>query len=905
MRTTARELLLLIVVSVLFFSERGQSFNRRVYKRRVYNIANRQVYVRIYENPAEDHYTYRLVQVPLKGTLIDLSGYGVDESMIVMMVGEDQRDEEVRGFLRSGSSNHRLGYQSWPIAAFVYRDGQPLNLKERKSTCSYTVYFKDALYRAADGVKVKFYIYSLEGGCERRVFIREVELDQSGQFEVPYFRGNVNCVYLEVTHSENYGEVVVNIGWNNNPPGGNSEKVILPWVSAARKDYLRTVCGVVVDDANEPVAGAKIRCYGNPKGSPTCLGVITDANGWFTFFPRPPCDCDEDTHGGEPLLKIRVDAPRESALVPFIGAIKPDPNCNVIKLNEYGRFHTFVFQENGVPITEPEKLEELEVWIEREGRPTIRYTYYGLAGGRYVPNGIYRADYIQGYKKKYEFEPVDVNDDSPEELVFEIKKSLKYVGTVVDAVTGEPMPDVILITAAKEFSDSSNAGRLTDEQWEQLISGEEYNRAKKTVFHQLFGIFSCDQIAITDEQGRFTIHSDFGHTIPMVRAFKKNYLDIRQSTASLKPDSNGVVTVPDIPMFRAAKVILRPVISSDMMVYARWLPEPNDLPLWAANPSQVAGYRSFFKLYFGDSEEPVDKEYKPSKAEVVEAVPYGGYAPVGLQYPSWTNPGFTFFATAIGYLLEEMMDRFSLNTDFYYPAYPTGLEDLTSEEWIETGSSQASETLQDYSAGVAAGDVIPAEQQSGAGDDRTLVGLLMEGGHFYEDEIGFIHKRIILNRNKPNAFYVPAGVKIRLEVATLYRDYAPIIAAKNLLLKQGQTFDIGDIVFEKKIKVYARVVDSSGKPVVGVPVGMWYKFGGKTKDLWYNGLITDKTGRLAFMVPPRSKGKFYVRTYYLGQELQKVAPFEVNGPQDVNSVFTLQVPDKMLEALLKEKEELK
>ena len=157
-----------------------------------------------------------------------------------------------------------------------------------------------------------------------------------------------------------------------------------------------------------------------------------------------------------------------------------------------------------------------------------------------------------------------------------------------------------------------------------------------------------------------------------------------------------------------------------------------------------------------------------------------------------------------------------------------------------------------------------------------------------------------LEVNKLQSFKVPANVTLRImlychpdnKVAT------PHIIDRLLKLKQGQTIDLGTCVFELKLNVCVKVINSVGEGVAGVPV----------RDVPGRGYgvchVTDANGVAKFYVNPRSSGQFVVQFHEDSTDpnstsFRAAAPYDVNGLEDEGKHFILALPDEVFNALFR------
>ncbi|GAH85286.1 unnamed protein product [marine sediment metagenome] len=155
-----------------------------------------------------------------------------------------------------------------------------------------------------------------------------------------------------------------------------------------------------------------------------------------------------------------------------------------------------------------------------------------------------------------------------------------------------------------------------------------------------------------------------------------------------------------------------------------------------------------------------------------------------------------------------------------------------------------------------------------------------------------------MKKNEPQVVQVPAGVDIQIRFAAkgYRRRWCPIFTG-TINVKQGQTFDLGRLTIEPEVPIHVQVIDSTGNPIIGIAVAHMDVTG---RDIVVLPPVTDANGIAKFMVPPYYKARFSVgyrdkHNKYISESIT----YETNGPQDANSIFTLQISDEMLYQLFK------
>lgn len=161
-----------------------------------------------------------------------------------------------------------------------------------------------------------------------------------------------------------------------------------------------------------------------------------------------------------------------------------------------------------------------------------------------------------------------------------------------------------------------------------------------------------------------------------------------------------------------------------------------------------------------------------------------------------------------------------------------------------------------------------------------------------------IREDFALRPNKPQSFYVPAGLNLQIQLRFPHvKNLSPITIAERVNLQQGETLDLGRQEIQLVVKVFVKVMDPTGSPVEGLPVtALSSRYGGVTHN-------TDENGVAQFDMAEYSQGEFVVE-YDGGDDpdamhLREAIPYEIAGPEDANSIYTLQVSDEMLYQLFK------
>jgi hypothetical protein len=162
-----------------------------------------------------------------------------------------------------------------------------------------------------------------------------------------------------------------------------------------------------------------------------------------------------------------------------------------------------------------------------------------------------------------------------------------------------------------------------------------------------------------------------------------------------------------------------------------------------------------------------------------------------------------------------------------------------------------------------------------------------------------IRNKYFLHYNQRNSFYVPAGLHMKIQLKNWSREaekWAVPLIAEKVKLQQGQTLEVGRVQIQPTLVVFAEALNSAGQAVEGIPVQAVSRYGTQTT-------YTDEHGIALFYLARNSMGELIVE-YRESDEpgavhLRHVIPYEIAGPEDANSVYTLQISDEMLNHLFK------
>ena len=537
------------------------------------NLAGGQIVVRIYSEWQTDPRAYELVKVLLTGFSVSFDAVrkasgGIDDSAIIVLTGPDQRDELAAAVV--GDS----------IYAERYEEGKQLFLwpSEVNMENSTRWIFNDALGAPIPEASVDIFVRGVSSE-DPRICLHTISTDKQGQLEIPRLVGALRF-FTFVVSDPNYGVSVVDNYLHN------QTSIVVPLVPKGTIAYERAIRGIVLDPDGHPVDGAEIRCTNiRTLGE----GLINSINGWtytsltdergaFSFYLPNENRRNERGYLIPPKSKyqVRIEARAEFGLLPYVKPIENGYDT-VIVLERGARFRTFVFEDANGPITDQNKLKSINIMVKRKNEDQHSLRYDDWKDGGVFPLGIYYATTWE-HGKEYEFEPLTVNEYSPEELIFKLPEEILYYGQIIHGLTGEPMPGAFVIGCNSKRQ--GNLSMMTDRQWEALRALPADPCLTDPAVKPICEIYGIKKIVRTDEHGYFQMSFRPGEIYGFI-AFEENYLGLQRRRHALIPDENRTAEVPAMKLYPAATVLVEACTKAEhISIWPRWIIDENDNAVW-------------------------------------------------------------------------------------------------------------------------------------------------------------------------------------------------------------------------------------------------------------------------------------------------------------------------------------
>ena len=558
----------------------------------VQRLDGKDVVVRLYKDWRAEPAKFETVSVRVAGRSINFDSIKLDsndigDSAVVAVFGEDQSDVNVAEAMGDCiyAELYKKGLRfSLPFGRFdgeeglavVFHDAFDANAAAEITDWDFGR-GKPTIGKPIPEAEVEIFLRAYKGP---RIQVGKYMLDERGSLPVPRTRGSLNWFDFVVSHPD-YG--IAKVSTILHEP---MTVISLPLVRRDSVAAERAIWGTIVDPQGNPMAGATIECesvrtLGEGLISPadeTCKAV-SDANGFFTFYmPNRNLRGERgDLIPPKSRYYVCIEAPEELELLRYVGWAT---NCEeaLITMERAGYFHTFVFEDGTGQITDPSRLKTINLVIYQEGWSRLNFGYDDWKNGGMFPLGTYQA--MMDYNSRgTQFERLEVNEDSPEELIFKLQESIIYHGRVVEALTAEPMQGAFVI--GMRGTKEGNLSHITSEQWEALHELPNDPCAGDGALKPIDGIYEFSKAVRTDEDGRFEMSFRPGGRLYGFVAFEENYLGVMHRKHALKPDESRHAEVPVIKLYPAARIIVEPnVVGDRISILPRWLIDKDDNPAW-------------------------------------------------------------------------------------------------------------------------------------------------------------------------------------------------------------------------------------------------------------------------------------------------------------------------------------
>ena len=537
-------------------------------------LADRKVCVRVYNDWKKDPRAYKLVAVELDGLSFQcdsvIKAFGpMSESAVIVVTGQDQTDEAVAvvidNFVYAELYTYKKGgsFYLWPSHS------------DTKGSTEWFV--TDALGLPIPKASVEIFVRRISDE-DTHIYLHTATTDDQGCLEVPYLTGSLRVLSFTISEP-NYGISLIDRHIHEH------RELIMPFVTRTTEAYQRSIHGIVMNPEGNPVRGAVIKCSNiRTLGE----GLINSLHGWsytsvtddkgaFSLYLPNGNIRGERGYLIPPKSKyhVRIEAPRALGLWPYVKPIENGREV-LIFLESGSRFRTLIFEDANGPITDPKKLQYISLTINQPDGSRVSLRYNDFKDGGIFPPGKYRA--VRLGMDEFDFEPLTVNEQSPDELIFRLPEGILYYGQVVHGLTGEPMPEAFVIGYSSKAK--GNLSMITDQQWQALHALPTDPCLTDPAVKPVCGIYGVKKIVRTDEQGLFQMSFRPGEIYGFI-AFEENYLGLLHRRHALILDENRQAEIPVMKLYPAATVLIEACTEAERIsIGPRWIIDENENSVW-------------------------------------------------------------------------------------------------------------------------------------------------------------------------------------------------------------------------------------------------------------------------------------------------------------------------------------
>ena len=405
--------------------------------------------------------------------------------------------------------------------------------------------------------------------------------DEYGRIAIPRIEPAQFACLMQIQHAD-YG-----IGRCEALFWGPHSQLRLPFVPRNSEFRKRALTGTIVTPDGNPVAGAVVTCgHVRTAGEGLINGafprgeVLTDEKGQFSFYL--PNDNPDRSRGDiippNSRYETTITKPDDDSYFPVKGMFS---NAELVRIelpkpNQLHRFRFEAAKDNW--LEKPDHWMNLYVQRIGDNRQSVRLDPRSLFRGRRVLEGTYNATFFDNGGAIH-FEPLKIEQNSPEELIFRLPKSITYSGRVVHGVTGAAVPNAIVF--AWSSTARNNLALLSEEDWKLLDATPSNPPLGHPAIKLLNKFYGTQGLVRTDPDGRFEFVRPPDRESYGLTAVDQNSVPFMVRLGSLKPDAKQRIDVSDFPLFPAAKVIVCPIFGGDRLpILPRWLPTKDDQLDW-------------------------------------------------------------------------------------------------------------------------------------------------------------------------------------------------------------------------------------------------------------------------------------------------------------------------------------
>ena len=547
------------------------------------DLEGKKVMVRIYRDWRKDPALYNLVSSEIRDSQFAIRSGNMSQTAILAIMADDQASPEIAKVFEG---------VHW-IKAIESKDGLKIYATGRISLVGFPgrsvketgCLIMDARGEPIENAAATLTYFAGEDEAAPRIVIQDLKTGPGGKFCFSECDGLFQNMLCRIEHP-GYGIVEMR---GSTMSFVMNKRFHLPLVRTDTPAAERALRGVVTTPEGQPCAGVAIACSavqtpggGGINASNQSAQVITGSDGRFRLYV-PYADTRKEMGDLIPpgsYYQIRVSAPGKSVFLPHSERIRNDGEAR-ITLVRGTHYHAFRFVDNAGATIDPipQGYEPFSLILRLpDGKRTVVFEKDFIRTGGQIPLG--KLELNQYGNNAWKFQPMEITAASPPELIFVADARKTYTGRVAHAVTGQGLPGILVF--AQDNNSAVNIADISPEQWHALHALPPAPSQEEPVLQSLKEMLGLRYAARTGPDGAFRIDPSPTANYYGFIAVEENFLAYSCQTGGLKPDEKGNVRIPNIPLFPAARMLVKITGTSEGDL------NPSFRPLWILDKETTA-----------------------------------------------------------------------------------------------------------------------------------------------------------------------------------------------------------------------------------------------------------------------------------------------------------------------------
>jgi hypothetical protein len=537
------------------------------------DLNGKALVIRMYRDARKAPSDFELQSVPFEGNQVIIKA-GQARSAAVIITGMDQKDKTVSDavggqiFAQALTGDLKL---SFPM---------PQGVGQEEPFWQLT----DALAEPLAGAVAEvWFMDRLTDRQDWRIRFGQTRLDSTGRVFLPGPRGNLSGISFTVS-DPNYGCAQTDTVF------ASDHRLALPLVRKGTVAADRAIRGRVVDPNGMPVGGATIRCWnirtlgeGLISGGDGRTVGVTDVNGEFSYYMpnRKARDDRGELIPSRSRYEVRIEAPKSLGLLSYTDPIENGQDT-LVSLESGGRLRRFRFEDPNGEITDPVRLEYIQVSLQRPGHTVLVLLHEDWKDGARLPSGSCEA-YLYGPQGgEVKFQSVQLAQQSPDVVVFRLPASTTYFGRVVQGITGQPMTGAFAL--AMNATCEERLCDLGAGQWDALHRLPSNPLPNDAALNPLRKVYGFTRLVRTDAAGNYRIALAPTESLYGVVVFEQDYVAVMHPKHTLTLNADHSAEVPTIRLFPAATVLIQVAVDKEhASIMPKWEIDEQSRPAWVAD----------------------------------------------------------------------------------------------------------------------------------------------------------------------------------------------------------------------------------------------------------------------------------------------------------------------------------